>query len=1051
MHVVFEPLSNILRNCNEIPRIYNLAGSSAALLFALYDKPFVAFEFTEELAEELYRDINFFRGALKKENVFFLPEPNGSSIAGERARVAYYLRDEDSVVTSFRNLTSTIWDKEQILAKTLELKIRMEIKRSELEEKLKIIGYKDVSIVLEKGEFSRRGWLFDIFPSTSENPLRIEFFGDEIENIKTFDVETQRTIDNVSEVLVLPAKEPIAGISLLDALKGKKYFFSDSIQEKDKIPSNSISFSKYSFDGFGYNAGVLSIKGLGILPEERKNIQELPSKIKVLQRENRIIFISSSTAQAERLKDILRDGDIIAPIIDSKEIFDFKGKVSIAVGSLSSGLFLPSLLILTEKEIFGGRVGYRSIKKSKISKLLVSLDDLRTNDYVVHKEHGIGIFKGLTRQKMDGVEEELMIIDYEGGRLYLPLRGINYIHKYHAEEGVVPKIDRLGGNTWKRTKEKVKKRVQEFAEKLLSLYAEREVYKGIAFSPDTELHYEFDSFFPYEETPDQLTAIRDIKQDMEMEKPMDRLICGDVGYGKTEIAMRAAFKAVYDGMQVAVLVPTTILCEQHYRTFKTRFSAFPVNIDFLSRFKSKIERNETIKALSRGDIDIIIGTHSLLSKDVNFYKLGLLIIDEEHRFGVRQKEKIKELKKGIDVLTLSATPIPRTLQMALSDIRDMSLIETPPEERLAVKSIVSIFDRELIRESIKREIERGGQVFFVHNRIHDIDKVANFLKMLLPETRIAIAHGQMPERELEKVMYAFYEQKIDVLVSTAIIGSGLDIPTANTIIINRADLMGLADLYQLKGRVGRGNVKAYAYFLIPGEDIITEEAKRRLQAIQEMSYLGAGFRLALKDLEIRGAGNLLGVEQSGHIHAVGFDLYMEMLEKSIAELKGVKIEEEIEPVISLKAKAFIPEEYIDDISLRLSLYRRIASSKTNADLVALEKEILDRFGEIPSEVRNLLLIMGLKIIARELLINNIQGIDSKVLISFSPETKIKPTDIIEVSKKLNIGVRFTSNGFEFNIRRPEWEDIYEEIMSILNELKKVIFTCHKISDTFNKV
>ncbi len=1051
MHKLFSPFIDILKNCDKISRIYNLLGSSSALLFAIYDKPFVIFEFTEELAEELCRDINFFREVLKKQKVFFLPEANGPSIAGERARVVYYMKSNDSLVTSFKNLSSTVWDKAQIRYKSIELKKGREIKRSELQEKLRLIGYKDVPIVLEKGEFSRRGWLFDAFPSTSECPLRIEFFGDEIESIKTFDVETQRTLDNISEFLILPAKESTSGVFLVDFLKGKKYFFSDSIQAKDNIAVNSIFFSKYSFEGFGYDAGVLSIKGLGILPEERKNIVELPSKIKILQRENRIILISSSDAQAERLKGILRDGDIIAPIIDKKEIFEFEGGVSISVGELSSGLFIPGLLILTEREIFGERIGYRPLKKSRVSKLLASLDDLRPNDYVVHRDHGIGIFRGLVRQNTEGIEEDLMIIDYDGGRLYLPLRLINYIQKFHAEEGVVPKIDRLGGNTWKRTKEKVKKKVMEFAGKLLSLYAEREVHKGITFSPDTELHYEFDSFFPYEETPDQLMAIRDIKRDMETEKPMERLICGDVGYGKTEVAMRAAFKAVYDGMQVAVLVPTTILCEQHYRTFKARFSAFPVSIDFLSRFKSKNQRDETIKALSRGDIDIIIGTHSLLGNDVSFYKLGLLIIDEEHRFGVRQKERIKELKKGIDVLILSATPIPRTLQMALSDIRDMSLIETPPEERLAVKSIVSIFDQDLIKESIKKEIDRGGQVFFVHNRIHDIQKIADFLKRLLPQARIAVAHGQMPEKELEKVMYAFYEQRIDVLVSTAIIGSGLDIPTANTIIINRADLMGLADLYQLKGRVGRGKVRAYAYFLIPGEDIITEEAKKRLQAIQEMSYLGAGFRLALKDLEIRGAGNLLGVEQSGHIHAVGFDLYMEMLERAVAELKGVKIEEEIDPVINLKVKALIPEEYIEDVTLRLSLYRRIASSKTASELRLVEREMLDRFGKIPLEVRNLLSIMDLKIIARELLINKVEEVDGKIRISFIPDTKIEPLEILEVSKKLDLKIRFINSGFEFDIRRSEWEEIYQDISDILHELKKGLFTCHDISDTFNKV
>jgi transcription-repair coupling factor (superfamily II helicase) len=529
---------------------------------------------------------------------------------------------------------------------------------------------------------------------------------------------------------------------------------------------------------------------------------------------------------------------------------------------------------------------------------------------------------------------------------------------------------------------------------------------------------------------------------MESERPMDRLICGDVGYGKTEVAMRAAFKAVYDGMQVAVLVPTTILCEQHYRTFRMRFSAFPVKIDYLSRFKSKKDQQDTIRALSRGDMDVIIGTHGLLREDIHFYKLGLLIIDEEHRFGVRQKERIKDLKRGVDVLTLTATPIPRTLHMALSDIREMSVIETPPEERLAVKSIVSVFDEELIKDAIARELKRGGQIFFVHNRIKDIYKLTEYLMRLFPSTKIFVAHGQMPEKELEEIMLKFYVGEIDVLVATAIIGSGLDIPTANTIIINKANMMGLAELYQLRGRVGRSNVRAYAYFLIPGEDIITEEARKRLQAIQEMSYLGAGLRLAMKDLEIRGAGNLLGAEQSGHIHAIGLDLYLEMLEKAVAELKGLKIEEEFEPSISLRVNAFIPDEYIDDITLRLSLYRRIALARTEEALKAIEYEIYDRFGKPPTVVKNLLNIMNLKIMARELLISRIQETQGRVQVLFSPDTKIEPKDIFELRKKANGRIKFLPEGFELDLRGLPWERLYREVSSV--------FTYLLVSDSFNR-
>ncbi|MBM4128674.1 MAG: transcription-repair coupling factor [Nitrospira sp.] len=944
------------------------------------------------------------------------------------------MRKLSSLVCSSRTLELPLWSRAEIERLLINLRVAMEIERRAIEESLHQMGYKKVPLVTEKGEYSQRGWLFDIFPSTTESPIRVEFFGDEIESIKTFDIDTQRSAEHLPEVTIFPAEEPFEGRRIIEIVEDVKFFFSDSIQEREKLPQNVTFLSRYSIKGSGYDAGMLSLKGLGIIPEERGHIEELPQKIRLLQRENRVVIISSSRGQAERLKEILRDGGVVAPLIDKTDLLDYEESISITLGELSSGLFFPGLLILTEKEIFGGRPGYRPIKKSKVSKLLTSLDDLMPGDFIVHRDHGIGRFHGLVRQKVEGKEEDLILIDYEGGRLYIPLQEINSIHKYHAEEGVIPRIDRLGGKTWQRTKKRVREKVNEMAERLVALYAEREVLKGYAFSHDTELHSEFDSFFPYEETPDQLTAIEDIKRDMESERAMDRLICGDVGYGKTEVAMRAAFKAVYDGMQVAVLVPTTILCEQHYRTFKTRFSAFPIRIDFLSRFKSRKEQMETIRSLSNGDIDIIIGTHSLLNETVSFYKLGLLIIDEEHRFGVRQKERIKELKRGVDVLSLTATPIPRTLYMALSDIRDMSTIETPPEERLAVKSTVSGFDEKLIQEAIKKEIGRKGQVFFVHNRIKDIYKIAQYVMKLLPEARMAIAHGQMPERELEKIMLQFYEGKIDVLVATAIVGSGLDIPTANTIIINRADMMGLAELYQLRGRVGRSNVKAYSYFLIPGEDIINEEARKRLQAIQEMSYLGAGLRLAMKDLEIRGAGNLLGPEQSGHVHAVGFDLYVEMLEKAVAELKGVKIEEEIEPSIRLNVTAFIPEEYIDDITLRLSLYRRISSSRTHAALKTLESEMEDRFGRLPEEVRNLLDVMRLKILARELLITKVHDVQGKIRVIFSPETRVSPQDIFELGRKRDGKISFLPEGLEVDIRGLSWGKVYQEISSLFTLL-----------------
>lgn len=1041
-----------LKNIPPSSRIYNLSGSSVALFLALQEKPFIMIESTEEEAEKLYKDILFFKSAIRKHVfyppphslplregdgggvILFLPEPDGPEVRGKRAEVIYNFKEGDSIVLSKDASKGRIWACDELKKDALILKTHLEISRDILEQRLVSLGYKRVSIVVEHGEFSRRGWLFDLFPSTADDPLRVEFFGDTIDTIKVFDINTQKSIKEVEEFIVLPALEPLNGADIFSVVGSINCFCSDSVHPPYDFPEGAVMLSRFSFEGEGIDAGLLSMGGYGIYHNERKSIYELPDAIKKIIKENRVIIISSSRGQAERIKDVLMNGDVIAPIIAKEDIVEYKGSVSITTGELSSGFFLQGLLVLTEKEIFGERPAFRSIKKSKVSELLTTLDDITVGDFVVHRDHGIGKFAGLVKQTVEGYEGDLMVLEYSGGdRLYLPLYGIDRIKKYHAEEGIIPKIDRLGGRTWQRTKERARKKIKEMAEKLLRLYAEREVSKGFLSSADTELHREFDDFFLYEETPDQIRATEEIKSDMESERPMDRLLCGDVGYGKTEVAMRAAFKAVYDGKQVAVFVPTTLLCEQHHRTFKQRFSAFPVSVDYLSRFKSKNELAETIKRVTKGDIDILIGTHALLRKEISFHNLGLLIIDEEHRFGVAQKERIKELKRGVDVLTLTATPIPRTLNMALSGIRGMSLIETPPEERLSVRGIVSTFNEQLIKDAIEREIERGGQTYFVHNRINDIEKIFSYVKRIVPAARVSVAHGQMHERELEKVMQRFINGEIDILVTTAIIGSGLDIPSANTIIINRADRMGLADLYQLKGRVGRSNVRAYAYFLIPGEDIITDEAKRRLQAIQDMSYLGAGFRLAIKDLEIRGTGNLLGPEQSGHIHAVGFDMYIEMLEKAVAELRGIKMEEEVEPRINLRISAFIPEEFIEDITLRLSIYRKIASAKNDEDLSALMEELKDRFGKLPIEVQNLFDIMRLKMLAMKFLITDIEEVNGNIRIIFSKDTKVAAEKILGL-RDMDDRIRFLQEGFEIKAKNLAWDKTYRFTKEVLEKL-----------------
>lgn len=1021
-------------------RIYNLAGSSIALFLSLLDEPFIAVEQTEEGAERLCEDILFFSAVMNLPDgrVRFLPEPNGAGSSGKRAEVIYRLQEGDSIVTSLKGYESPVWRLQDLEMNSLLLVSGKETGREAVERRLRSLGYRRVSVVMEKGEYSLKGWLVDIFPSTAEYPLRIEFFGDEIEQMKSFDIDSQRSFGRMDRFVVLPVSEPSGEGTIASLLNVRRFFIdcrpSSAPVEGAGSGEGALPLSRFDVKGEGYGAGLLPMKGLGIYPGERKSLDDIPDALRPICRGNSVLVVASSDGQAERVRDILFDGGIIAPVVEAGDVAAYEGALAITRGKLSSGLFMPGLLILTEKELFGERPWYRPLRKSKVSHLLASMDDISPGDLVVHRDHGIGRFIGIRKEETGELGVDLIVLEYSGGdRLHIPLYNIDRIKKYGAEEGAAPALDRLGGKTWQRRREKVKKAVKEMAEKLLRLYAEREVAESFSFSPDSELHREFYEFFPYEETPDQIKAIDEISRDMEAGRPMERLLCGDVGYGKTEVAMRAAFKAVYDGKQVAVLVPTTILCEQHYLTFKRRFSGFPVSIDYLSRFKSKREQDATLRALERGEVDIIIGTHGLLRKGIVFNDLGLLIIDEEHRFGVGQKERIKELKRGVDVLSMTATPIPRTLHMALSGIRGMSVIETPPEERLAVKSVVAVFDEGLVKEAIERELRRNGQVLFVHNMVFDIGKTEEMLKRLNPGVRFGVAHGQMAEKRLEEVMLKFIRGEIDVLVSTTIIGSGIDIPTANTIIIDRADKIGLSDLYQLRGRVGRSNVRAYAYFLIPGMDIVTEEAKKRLQAIREMSYLGAGFRLAMRDLEMRGAGNLLGPEQSGHIHAVGFDMYAEMLEKAVAELKGLEVREEIEPSITLRVAALIPEEYMEDMTQRLSMYRRIANAKTNEELEDIESEMKDRFGDLPKEARRLLEIMRLKIMARKLLITRVSETDGRVRFVFSDETPVGTEKIFGLRKTFR-GVRFHRDGFEVDIKGFSSEEAQREIRRAMSSL-----------------
>ncbi len=1031
--------------------VFNLRDSSSALLAALmWSRNRTCIHLlvtgTEDEAMALRDDVYFYRRVLGDagRSPFFVPDPGDLDSTGIRLVSVLGLERGGLVVGSVDALLSPTWRRDELLRSMLKLSRGMAITREELAARLEAGGYRRVPLVSGKGEFSERGWIFDLYPPDMDRPVRVEFFGDEIDAVRTFEVDTQRSDGGLAEVEVLPAVERTEA-PLVESLGGETAFYvtETALRREDLLASIQerlgphqrpllVVLHSLPMDG-GTKAQVLSLAGLGLLHGERKDIYGIAAALNEL--EERVVFVLSSESQARRMSEVLTEGGVVAPLIPVERIGDYTGRCSITVGTLSRGLRIPGLMILTEREVFGRRPLLRPHRASRVKRLLESMEDLRPGDFVVHREHGVGRFAGLEHLHTSAYGGEAMVIEYaEGAKLYLPMQNIGLVQKYRAADCVVPPLDTLGGSRWKRKKARARKKVRELAGKLISIYAQREVVKGHPFSPDTDLHREFESFFPFEETADQLRAWEEIKMDMESPSPMDRLLCGDVGYGKTEMAMRAAFKAVYDGKQVAVLVPTTILCEQHYRNFRARFSAFPIRIDFLSRFKSPSETKKTFAALGRGDIDIIIGTHGLLSRKVMFYDLGLLIIDEEHRFGVVHKERIKELKRGLDCLSMSATPIPRTLEMSLSGIREMSLIETPPEERIAVRSVITTFCDSVIKEAVSRELDRGGQVFFVHNRVKDIHRMADHLKRLVPRARLAVAHGQMEVRELEDVMLGFMEGETDLLLATAIIGSGIDIPSANTIIINRADRLGLADLYQLKGRVGRGNQRAYAYFLMPPPDRLTDDARKRIEAIEELSYLGAGLRLAMKDLEIRGAGNLLGAEQSGHIHAVGFEMYMEMLKQEVAALKGVPLEEEVDPSVDLGLSAYIPEDYIPDIGLRLGMYRRLSICRRSEEADSIAEEMRDRFGAPPEPVTVLVELIKLKILARTLRVASIRSSGGTARVRFSADTPVKVESLIECERSFSGRLRLHEDGFSISGgAENELLDALKDVFSVIRE------------------
>lgn len=909
------------------------------------------------------------------------------------------------------------------------LAVGMPVELFQLVQKWQDMGYKLESVVEVPGTIRHCGGILDVFSPNSEFPARIELVGNNIESIRLFDPKTQRSVRLVESVTIVPVREgesradtilsylPDDALlitdnlneikAVVDKLDGEAYEFIGARTEQD---SSSLSFPVHYSTWAEFETEISKAKRHLTLCSWVSShashfcVQSLPftpvpsfggrldifcQKLKdMLTQNERIVIVSQ---QMHRLTELLQEQGLPVNHVVQIEQPPSLGVITLVKGSLNEGWALKDVLTLfTDKEIFGFIKQRRWFKHRPVRHhLLVS--ELRPGDYVVHIEHGIAKFAGLTRMFTDGVEREYIVLEYAAGdRLYVPTDQADRVSRYIGTSDQPPSLSRLGTQEWARTKQRIKESVANVAQELLNLYAAREVIPGFAFSRDSLWQQELESSFPYVETIDQLEAVKHVKDDMEKPRPMDRLVCGDVGYGKTEVALRAAFKAVMDGKQVALLVPTTVLAQQHFATFKERLQAFPVRVEMLSRFCSRKEQANIIEGLAAGTVDICIGTHRLLQKDVVFKDLGLLIIDEEQRFGVVHKEHFKKLRREIDVLTLSATPIPRTLHMAITGIRDMSTIETPPEERLPIKTYVGAYDERLVREAILHELERNGQVFFVHNRVHSIGRVANRLCSLVPEARISIAHGQMPEDELAEVIAEFLNRKSDVLVTTTIIESGLDMPNVNTLIVDQADRLGLTQLYQLRGRVGRGSNSAYAYFFVDGEKQMTTEARKRLSTIAEATELGAGFAIAMKDLEIRGAGNLLGVEQSGYIAAVGFDLYCRLLAEAVEEAKQkqtgeieIKMVEHKTSLIALPISAYIPEGYISSLSTRLNFYQRLATIKRAEEIEDTAMELCDRFGPMPQPVANLLYVVEIRQLASAAGVESIFAEDKQLVLQFA--------------------------------------------------------------------
>ncbi|NQP53569.1 transcription-repair coupling factor [Streptococcus suis] len=1131
--------------------LLGLSGTSKSLVMATaYDsmaEKIMIVTATQNDAERLATDLSAIIGSENVYNFFTDDSPIAEFVFASKERTQSRIdslnfltnaTQSGILVVSVAACRILLPNPEYFKASNIRLEVGKEIEVDNLVKKLVNIGYKKVARVLTQGEFSQRGDILDVFDMQADTPYRLEFFGDEIDGIRIFDVDSQKSLENLDEISLSPAsdiilssedysrasqyiqtaieqstleeqqsylREVLADMqmeyrhpdlrkflsciyeqswTLLDYLPKSSPLFLDDFHkiadkqaqfekeiadlltddlQKGKTVSSLNYFAstyaelrKYKPATFfsSFQKGLGNVKFDALYQFTQHPMQEFFHQIPLLKDEltryaksnNTVVIQASSDVSLQTLQKTLQEYDIHLPVHAADKLVE--GQQQVTIGQLASGFHLmdEKLVFITEKEIFNKKMK-RKTRRTNISNAerIKDYSELAVGDYVVHHVHGIGQYLGIETIEISGIHRDYLTVQYQNSdRISIPVEQIDLLSKYLASDGKAPKVNKLNDGRFQRTKQKVQKQVEDIADDLIKLYAERSQLKGFAFSPDDNNQVEFDNYFTHVETDDQLRSIDEIKKDMEKDSPMDRLLVGDVGFGKTEVAMRAAFKAVNDGKQVAILVPTTVLAQQHYANFQERFAEFPVNVDVMSRFKTKAEQEKTLEKLKKGQVDILIGTHRLLSKDVVFADLGLLVIDEEQRFGVKHKERLKELKKKIDVLTLTATPIPRTLQMSMLGIRDLSVIETPPTNRYPVQTYVMETNPSVIRDAMLREIDRGGQVYYLYNKVDTIEQKVSELKELVPEATIGYVHGQMSEIQLENTLYAFVEGEYDILVTTTIIETGVDIPNANTLFIENADHMGLSTLYQLRGRVGRSSRIAYAYLMYRPDKSLTEVAEKRLEAIKGFTELGSGFKIAMQDLSIRGAGNILGAAQSGFIDSVGYEMYSQLLEQAILEKQGKATQrQKSNSEVNLQIDAYLPSDYIGDQRQKIEIYKRIKNIDSRVNYQELQEELIDRFGEYPDVVAYLLEIGLLKSFLDQVFCHTVLRRQHQVTVTFEPMAGqiFLTQDYFEALSVTNLKAQITENkgklAVVFNIQQKKEYEILEELISFAEKLKEI--------------